>query len=285
MFQVAPAHASAYPTQSASRRPSHNYSSSSSTALQLPRQLDRPALVDVPAANIAACAPELSGVPAEYIRRNLIKQSHEMLAGIQALSPAHLPKTLPKSRLPEMLNVPIVQRTASLPTHILAVTSSRSAPSDTAMIFAVHGIVIASHCAQMRLPQGYQQSGSTARLPVVHISPPSAHAFNILLDFMYTHRLDSVLRSLLPLPSSFCKDITHEGVKSTTHSRSTIYQLATHLYNHEHGDVAALMRHVGHCKDMWQDMISLGMSTPELWDTLDLAWTIVLGALNLVQGK
>jgi len=37
----------------------------------------------------------------------------------------------------------------------------------------------------------------------------------------------------------------------------------------------------GHVKELWQDMVALGLNDPELWDTLDLAWEIVLGALNL----
>jgi len=28
-------------------------------------------------------------------------------------------------------------------------------------------------------------------------------------------------------------------------------------------------------------MVALGLHDPELWDTVDLAWEIVLGALNL----
>jgi hypothetical protein len=28
-------------------------------------------------------------------------------------------------------------------------------------------------------------------------------------------------------------------------------------------------------------MVALGLCDPELWDTVDLAWEVVLGALNL----
>ncbi len=37
----------------------------------------------------------------------------------------------------------------------------------------------------------------------------------------------------------------------------------------------------GRVKDLWQDLVSIGLYELELWDTLDLAWEILLGALNL----
>jgi hypothetical protein len=42
-----------------------------------------------------------------------------------------------------------------------------------------------------------------------------------------------------------------------------------------------LTTHAAHVKELWQDMVALGLYDPELWDTVDLAWEVVLGALNL----
>jgi hypothetical protein len=43
-----------------------------------------------------------------------------------------------------------------------------------------------------------------------------------------------------------------------------------------------LTSHAAHVKELWQDMATLGLYNCELWDTIDLAWEIVLEALNLV---
>ncbi|EEB98437.1 hypothetical protein MPER_02052 [Moniliophthora perniciosa FA553] len=39
------------------------------------------------------------------------------------------------------------------------------------------------------------------------------------------------------------------------------------------------------CRDVWQDMVALGLHDPELWDTIDLAWEVILGALNLAASS
>ncbi|KAF8920016.1 hypothetical protein CPB85DRAFT_1429482 [Mucidula mucida] len=284
MFQVA-----SHPASFNQGTRNHHYPTQAqapATSLQLPRQLDRPPVSDIPREVIAAANPELANVPAEYIRRGLGPKAPDMLAGIQALSPSHLPKCLPKSRLPDALAIPFLPGASisQLPTHILAVTSSKS-HSDQALIFAVHGVVVASHCAQMRLPPSFPPTSSAVRLPVLHINPPSADAFKILLEYMYNHRLDHVLRVLAPLPPAFLQKLSHNAVVHAFQSRSTVYQLASHVYAHENGDLQSIMRHVSHVKDLWQDMIALGIHLPDLWDTIDLAWKILLGALNLATGN
>lgn len=304
MFQVA-SHPTSFTQPRHHREPSHQQPHPQQ-ALQLPRQLDRPAYVEIPREVIAAVAPELANVPAEYIRRGLgpkaneyvspslcyssklIPSSCRMKAGIQMLAPSHLPKCLPRNRLPESLNVPVLGAGGTLPTHILAVSSSKT-PGDQALIFAVHGVVVASHCATMRLPPSFPPSPSgVLKLPVLHISPPSAHAFVVIYDWMYNHRVDAVLRALCPVPEAFLGKLRKEGhsaVVQTSESRSVVWQLASFVCEQEDGDVGRIMRHVGHVKDLWQDVIALGIHVPELWDTMDLTWKVLLGALNLATGK
>ncbi|KAG7445308.1 uncharacterized protein BT62DRAFT_189477 [Guyanagaster necrorhizus] len=36
-----------------------------------------------------------------------------------------------------------------------------------------------------------------------------------------------------------------------------------------------------HVKELWQDMIALGIYRTNLWDAVDLAWRIVIGALTI----
>ncbi|KAJ7079007.1 hypothetical protein C8R44DRAFT_824964 [Mycena epipterygia] len=41
------------------------------------------------------------------------------------------------------------------------------------------------------------------------------------------------------------------------------------------------MGHAGHVKELWQDMVALGLSDAPLCNALDSEWEVVLGALNL----
>jgi hypothetical protein len=45
--------------------------------VQLPRKLQRPQYMEVPAQNIAAIDPELSHVPVDYVRRGLKNQANQ----------------------------------------------------------------------------------------------------------------------------------------------------------------------------------------------------------------
>ncbi|KAJ7291487.1 hypothetical protein C8J57DRAFT_976028, partial [Mycena rebaudengoi] len=110
---------------------------------------------------------------------------------------------------------------------------------------------------------------------------PSPQAFTILHAFMYTHRLDAALKSLLPLPPAFLGGLSHATVLAALAAPATRHQLAVYLCGAAGNSLCALMAHAAHVKELWQDMVALGLHDPELWDALDLAWEVVLGALNL----
>ncbi|RDB17079.1 Clampless protein 1 [Hypsizygus marmoreus] len=284
MFQVA-----SHPTSFTKHGHGHHHSISSlppppSPSVQLPRTLARPPFAEVSRDAILATAPELAGVPAEYVRRGLRPRANEMLAGISALAPSHLPSSMPRSRLPASLNVPIRASASpvSYPTHVLAVSSSKSS-NDQAMMFPVHSLVLASHCALLpRLPASPQQPHSpTLQLPVLPLSIPSPAAFTILHSFMYHHRLETVLKGLFPMPSGFLQSLSHDAVLSALSSGETLHRLSSYLCTSASSNLHTLTTHAAHVKELWQNMAALGLYDPELWDTLDLAWEIVLGALNL----
>ncbi|KAF5384075.1 hypothetical protein D9615_003424 [Tricholomella constricta] len=284
MFQVA-SHPTAFDKHAYSRRSLSSPAPPHSPAVQLPRTLARPPFVEVSRDAIIAASPELASVPVEYIRRGLRPRANEMLAGISALAPSHMPSSMPRSRLPSSLTIPLRTTSAaqpSYPTHILAVSSSKN-PSDQAMMFPVHSLVLASHCAQLpRLPPSHQQPHSpTVHLPVLPLSIPSPAAFAVLHSFMYHHRLEAVLKALFPMPSGFLQSVSHEAVLGALASGSTLHQLSSYLCASASGNLSTLTTHTAHVKELWQDMAALGLHDPELWDTLDLAWEVVLGALNL----
>ncbi|KAF7343299.1 Clampless protein 1 [Mycena venus] len=269
-------------------------------ALQLPRTLSRPQFTDISRDALAAAAPELAAVPAEFIRHGLRAKSPQMQAGIAALAPSHLPPSIPRSHLPQALTVPLrapppgAPAPPSYPTHALAIappakssSGERDAPQ---AIFPVHAVVLAAHCAKIpRLPSPPRTHSASASvtLPVLPLALPSPQAYSILHAFMYTHRLDAALASLLPMPPAFLESLCSTSqtpasvVAAALNTPAVRHTLAAHLCASSGGNLSALMAHAGHVKELWQDMVALGMYDLALWDALDLAWEVVLGAMNL----
>ncbi|KAE9405574.1 hypothetical protein BT96DRAFT_916049 [Gymnopus androsaceus JB14] len=193
---------------------------------------------------------------------------------------------MPKSHLPPSLSIPLrappSRVTPTYPTHVLAVSSSRSSHDSQAIMVPVHSLVLAAQCArfpELRTPS--MPVSHTLTLPVIPIAVPSPAAFTVLRSFMYDHRLDSVLKALFPLPANFLANLSHSTVRATMTSGQVLHQLSLYLCEASKYDLQTLTKHTAHVKDLWQDMVTLGLFDTELWDTIDLAWEIVLGAMNL----
>ena len=207
-----------------------------------------------------------------------------MLAGISSLSSSHLPTSMPKSQVPQVLSIPIRSSSAqpTYPTHILAIAPSKSSPNEHAFLFPVHSITIASQCTALpRLPPSSGPSGGSVHVPVLPLNLPSPAAFKVVHSYLYNHSLEAFMKSLFPLPSAFVQSLSHHTIQSTLASGSSLHQLSSYLCASTGGSLQALTTHAAHVKELWQDMVALGLHDPELWDTLDLAWEVVLGALNL----
>jgi len=276
-------------------------SSFSSADVQLPRTLQRPSYNEVSRDQIAAVAPELADVPAEYIRRSMCAKTAQMLAGISALSKSHLPITIPKSHLRHNmpLTVPVRSPSSSAssqaptyPTHFLALSSnskSQTGLTDELPLIPTHSLVLAAHCASLpRMPPSSPQAyGNTVTIPVLPLSVPSPQAFQTLHQFLYTHNLSGLLHALLPsLPSVFLSSVSSSTIYSTLSSGPKLHQLSAHcLSNAQHGQpTQILMGHAQHITSLWRNAIALGVHDKDLWDVIDLAWEIVLGSLNLAAG-
>ncbi|KAJ7471858.1 hypothetical protein FB451DRAFT_1089971 [Mycena latifolia] len=265
----------------------HRQSSSSRTAsskFQLPRTLERPSFAEVPRTALLAAAPDLGGASIEFIRKNLLATAPQMLAGTSALSPSHLPSALPKCSLPPYLTVPLFPRQDCVyPTHTLAISNaSPSGPTDMHLVFPVHALVLAAHCSKLpQLPPPAPRASSSVHLPVLPLALPSAPAFSILHAFMYTHRLDAVLTALFPIPPRFLQSLTHKTVRAALQSGADLHHLSAHLCAASASNMQVLMTHTAHVKELWQDMVALGIDDAALWDTVELAYEIVLGALSL----
>ena len=218
------------------------------------------------------------------IRSILTTLTIRMLAGIAALSTSHTPVSIPKSSLPQTLSIPIrATPQATYPTHMLAISASKASSSNEhAIMFPVHDIVLVAQCTALpRLPASSAPSSSAIQVPVLPLALPSPAAFKIIHTYLYTHSLQGVLKALFPLPSAFINQLSHNTVQSTLASGSSLHQLSTYLVSSAGGSLQVLTAHAGHVKELWQDMVALGLNDPELWDTVDLAWEVTLGALNL----
>jgi hypothetical protein len=260
---------------------------SSASTVKLPEHLARPEFVEVSPAAIAAAAPELVSVPLDYVRRRLWSEAPQMMAGLSSLAPSHIPRSLPRSHMPPSLSIPLrapsSRVTPIYPTHVLAVSSS-SSPDSQAIMFPIHSLVLAAQCA--RFPELHTPKAvvsHTLHLPVIPLTVPSAAAFTFLHAFMYDHRLDGVLRNLFPegLPPNFLANLSHSTVQATLGAPQALHQLSLYLCEVSSRDLQTLTTHASHVKALWHDMVSLGLFDIELWDTIDLAWNVLIGAMNL----
>ncbi|KXN87159.1 Clampless protein 1 [Leucoagaricus sp. SymC.cos] len=286
MFQVA-SHPSAFALHSHGQYMAHQqqHLPTQSPAVQLPRTLSRPRFTDVSRDALIAASPDLADVPPEYIRRGLRQNPTPMLCGVNSVS---LPPSLPRSQLTSTIKAPLRPSSSepAYPTHLLAISPAKSSGSSSEQIhlFAIHSVVFAANCA--RLPALPASSPSPSvngnlTLPVLPFSLPSPAAFHVVHQYLYTHRLDAVMTSLGFPSSPFIQNLTHQTVRSALQSPDTLHQLAVLLCQQTGGNLGKLTGLTVRVKDLWQDMVSLGLYEMELWDTLDLAWEILLGSLNL----
>ncbi|KAH7915945.1 hypothetical protein BJ138DRAFT_996883 [Hygrophoropsis aurantiaca] len=273
---------------------SHFPAQSAPSTVQLPRTLQRPPYAEVPRQNVATVAPELADVPLEYVRRGLRVKANQMLAGIAALSPSHLPSSIPRSQLQNTrtLTIPLrpSQQSPSYPTHILALSKS-SSQDGSANLIATHSLVLASQCASLpRLPHSAsaQPNASGLTLPVLPLSVPSPAAFAPLHKYLYTHSAATFLSTLVPaIPQSFVSTLTSpQAVRGTLASGPALHTLSAHLLSQtpRQNSMGALTGVAQNIAAVWRNAVALGVHDPELWDCLDLAWEIVLGAMNLGAG-
>ena len=215
-----------------------------------------------------------------------------MLSGIAALSPSHLPSSMPRSQLHHTPSLTIPVRPSgsspSYPTHILALSKSSSSSDPSVTLMATHALILASNCASLpRLPPSVSSHGSnvSVTLPILPLTIPAPAAFRPLHTFLYNHSAPQLLSSLLrAIPSSFLATLTSpQAVRGTLASGPALHTLSAHLVSSAPG-MGALTDVAQNIAAVWRNAVALGIHDPEFWDCLDLAWEVVLGAMNLGAG-
>ena len=225
---------------------------------------------------------------------------YRMYAGISALSPSHLPTSIPKSHLrhasPVTIPVrsPPSQNQPTYPTHLLAITcnsKSQTGTSDHVPLIATHSLVLAAHCASLpRMPYSYTQVRNGAvTIPVIPLSVPSPAAFQTLHQYLYSHNIAQLLSTLIPsIPPQFLSTLSSQSIRSTLGTGSKLHQLSAHCFSQTRAEgghpTQILMGQAQHINALWRNAVALGCSDNDLWDVIDLAWEVILGSLNLAAG-
>ncbi|KAJ6573000.1 hypothetical protein DFH09DRAFT_1277166 [Mycena vulgaris] len=237
-------------------------------ALSLPRARARPPFTDIARDALLAAAPELSNVAAEFVRHGLRAKARRRPPVSQPWRPPHLPPALtPPCR------------------DSKGKKGEGSATRRT--VFPVHAVVLAAYCAKIPrlLPSAPSAASRTASamLPVLPLtllprtpspssmpsctptaSPPPFYPPPLLPLAPPRTRTPALARTERSSP-------TPPSARPSPPCPSSPPRLAP------------LRRLLLQPEELCKDMVALGVYDPELWNALDLAWEVVLGALDLSE--
>ncbi|KAJ7092783.1 hypothetical protein B0H15DRAFT_750466, partial [Mycena belliarum] len=240
-----------------------------------------PASALAPRATLDALAPDLAELPLPFIRHQLKSHAEQMSRGLSALP---LIGTLPLDRLPRTMTLEVNQDTPNdtlYPTHLLAVIAPCMPMDGQVAFIPIHGLVLGAHCDAPLLgdppvPPIEMLRPGVLTLPVCRVYLPSMNAVFLLREYMYTERTEAVLRQLLMLPVV----LPHSTVKAVLSSEAELLRLAAHLAK-THPALDPLVECSTRVRHVWQTACCMGMYHTPLWDALELAWELVVVALNL----
>ena len=176
----------------------------------------------------------------------------------------------PKGVLPRKLEVVVMEPLLpDVPTHIFAICSSVASQKRRAVLYPVHGLVVAAHCANLPvLPQSQPQSGATnVSLPVVPLALPSPPMFPLLLAYLYKGRVQEVLSALFPFGVADAAPRDH--LKRTIEACSVSGLLSLAMKTH----------------GLWSIVATLGIFDQPLWRTIEYAWATLLDAIAAKTGS
>jgi hypothetical protein len=187
-----------------------------------------------------------------------------------------------KDSLPKELAIVVHDLSSALPTHMMAIYSPETAggaKKRKVTLVPGHSIILASHCAKLPpfssscpLPDD-ENNPQEMTIPIVPLCLPSPETYPHLSSFLYTKRTDLLLQSLLPdhPPNQLEKD------------RVQLLSFATKLA--EKFTPQLLLKHTMIVHGLWRDVCALGVFDDNLWDSMDLAWEVLLTAIAIGTGN
>ncbi|KZV87977.1 hypothetical protein EXIGLDRAFT_751933 [Exidia glandulosa HHB12029] len=285
-----------------------------------PRKLARPENKPVPKEALAAVDPTLADVPAASVQEKLLPLGTSLmtvLAKTRAAPTSGLPQDIdvivPQSE---------ADSRTQLPTHMLAVhakqpklhTSRSGQPQlkRKVTLFPVHDLVLVAHCANLPTlppsgsqllsePQPQEQPAAAAgaadeasetapaapislKLPVVPLCLPSPPTFPILQSYLYTKRADSLLARLLPHVPGTTPATSSEARPAITGDRVETMRNLVDSLSDRHAP-SELLKFALTTHGLWSNVCVLGVHDDRLWRVLDLAWEVLMGAMDAATRK
>lgn len=242
-----------------------------------PRYLDRAIYRGISKAAIAAVDPDLADVPADYIIPRLEVIGPDLLQVIESVE-----ATPDKESLSAELSVIVNETRSDQPTHVLAVfaPSLPGAPRPV-QIHPIHHIIWATHCASLpplattTLPTPDEIGQIT--IPVITLKIPCLDTFSLVERYLYTKDTLYLLGMLLPTRNAtpaWLLDIDLHFDADDSELQNFRVMLGK-TYTHQ-----KLVEHMCTLNGLWKNVIALGISDDRLWDVMDLAWDLLLGALS-----
>jgi hypothetical protein len=197
-----------------------------------------------------------------------------------------------KDALPKELSIIVHDLSSALPSHMLAVFGPSSKKGSTerrkVTLYPAHSLVFAAYCSKLpAFPPVDISATPPLRAPqelVVPIRPlclPSPQTYPRLSAFLYTKRADILLQSLMPCQPPTLLMQSQE--QETPSQSSQLLEFAARLagtYTPQ-----ALLQHTMTVHGVWQNVCALGIFDDSLWETMDLAWQILLTAIAIGTGN
>jgi len=197
-----------------------------------------------------------------------------------------------KDALPKELGILIHDLSAALPSHMLAVYGPPSPKQPIerrkVTLYPAHSLIFAAYCSKLPpfppagVPSPSQPSAPPElNVPVRPLCLPSPHTYPQLSCFLYTKRADILLQSLMPcLPPA---SLAQRQEKETSPQSSQLVEFAAKLAGTY--TTQALLQHTMTVHGLWQNVCALGIFDDGLWETVDLAWQILLTAIAIGTGN
>ncbi|KAJ7701838.1 hypothetical protein B0H17DRAFT_1327464 [Mycena rosella] len=250
---------------------------------KLPRELLRPAFQEISPKTLSTFEPELGGEDLpdiEYIRDVMEELGPGLLRA--AVSVVADP---PKDALPKEIAITVNDHSDyPPPTHMLAIHTRASTDASgnarrQVTLVPAHSVILALYCARLpkfpappSTPAYISEDRTQLIVPVQPFCIPSPATYSFLSTFLYTKRTDILLKSLFPCPPP----------PKLEDDRTLIPAFAGRLavtYTSQ-----ALLLHINSVYGLWQNACLLGIFVEELWDTIDLAWEVLLTAMAISAG-
>jgi len=194
----------------------------------------------------------------------------------------------PKNILPKELSVLVNDTSSDLPTHMFAVYSRRTniGSRRRVTLFPVHNIIFSTQCANLpNLPTPPKPTSPidssesfTITIPVVPLSIPSPQTFPQLSAYLYTRCTSDLMMYLLPPCPQGSPPPSVDDTDPITLQQHARRMAETYT-------VQFLLAQAMTINGFWRNVCALGIFDSDLWDSMDVAWEIVLNALAISTGN